>query len=121
MKELTLETLFAVLEEMFGAGLFWSLLIVAIIVTIGYVYVLIRDRAVSMKKFLWAQICMPIGAVLAAWFVMASTDSAFIDLSGPLAYVVWLGVAGAGAVGCAILVYTLQSLIWPIRNEKKKA
>ncbi|HLS21806.1 MAG TPA: DUF5368 domain-containing protein [Paenalcaligenes sp.] len=120
MKELTLETLFAVLEEMFGAGLFWSLLIVAIIVTIGYVYVLIRDRAVSMKKFLWAQICMPIGAVLAVWFVMASTDSAFIDLGGPIDYVVLLGVAVAGAVGCAILVYTLQSLIWPIRNEKKK-
>jgi len=97
------------------------LLIVAIIVTIGYVYVLIRDRAVSMKKFLWAQICMPIGAVLAVWFVMASTDSAFIDLGGPIDYVVLLGVAVAGAVGCAILVYTLQSLIWPIRNEKKKA
>lgn len=120
MQELTLETLIAVLEEMFGTGLFWTLLIAAIVITIAYVFVLIRDRAVSMKKFLWAQVCMPIGAVLAVWFVMSTTDSAFVDLGGPIDYVVLLGVAAAGAVGCAILVYTLQSLIWPIRNGKKK-
>lgn len=121
MQELTLETLIAVLEEMFGPLLFWFLFIAAVVVTVAYIYVLIRDRAISMKKFLWAQICMPIGAIVAVWFTMGTTDSSFVDLGGPVDYVVLLGVAVLGAVGCAILVYTLQSLIWPTRNEKNKS
>jgi|SRR5690625_364272 len=120
MQELTFETLIAVLEEMFGPFVFWALLTIAIMITVAYFYVLVRDRALSMKKFIWAQICMPIGAIGAVWFVMGTTDSSFIDLGGPIDYIILLGVAVLGAVGCAILVYTLQSLIWPIKNKKQQ-
>lgn len=113
MQELTIETMLAVFEQMFGPVLFWVLLIACIVVTVAYAYVLIRDRAISMHKFLWAQLSMPVGAIVAVWIVMASTDSGFRDLGGPIDMIILLGIAVLGAIGCAILVYTLQSLIRP--------
>ncbi len=110
MKELTLETLIAVFEEIFGRGLFWAMVVAAVVVTLAYIYVLIRDRAMSMRKFLWAQVSMPFGAVAAVLFVQAMTSSHFRDIGGPVDVIVLLGVAAMGAVGAAILVYTAQSL-----------
>ncbi|MDJ0857463.1 MAG: DUF5368 domain-containing protein [Dinoroseobacter sp.] len=111
MKELTFETLIAVFEQIFGRGLFWLMAAAAALITLGYVYVLIRDRAVSWKKFLFAQLSMPIGAVLAVWLVMVMTDSHLSDLGGPVDVIVFLGIAALGAVGMAILIYTLESLM----------
>lgn len=110
MKELTFETLIAVFEEIFGHGLFWAMVMAALIVTAAYLYVLIRDRAMSMRKFLWAQLSMPFGAIAAVLFVQAVTSSHFRDIGGPIDVIVLLGVAAMGAVGAAILVYTAQSL-----------
>lgn len=110
MKELTLETLIAVFEEIFGRGLFWTMVVAALIVTAAYVYVLIRDRSMSMRKFLMAQLSMPFGAVAAVLFVQAMTHSQLRDIGGPIDVIVLLGVAVMGAIGAAILVYTAQSL-----------
>lgn len=110
MKELTFETLLAVFEEVFGQGLFWTMVIIAIVITVAYIYVLIRDRAMSMRKFLWAQLSMPIGAVGAVLFLQTITDSGFADIGGSIDVIVLLGVAVVGAVGTAIFVYTAQSL-----------
>ena len=60
MKELTFDTMLAVFEAMFGTVLFWLLVGGAVVVTLAYIYVLIRDRAVSWRKFLLAQISMPV-------------------------------------------------------------
>ncbi|MBM3613925.1 MAG: hypothetical protein FJX28_00360 [Alphaproteobacteria bacterium] len=111
MKELTLSTLIAVFEEMFGRGLFWALVAAAVAITALYVFVLIRDRSLSMRKFLWAQLSMPIGAIAAVLFVQGNTSSGFKDIGGPIDVIVLLGVAVLVAVGLAILVYTAQSLI----------
>lgn len=111
MQDLTLETLIAVWEEMFGRGLFWTMVAVAGLITVGYLYVLIRDRSMSMRKFLLAQLSMPVGAVAAVLFVQQMTSSGFRDIGGPVDVIVLLGVAVAGAVGIAILVYTVQALI----------
>lgn len=115
MKELTLETLLAVFEEIFGAGLFWLMVVAAVGVTLAYLYVLVRDHKVSWKKFLLAQLAMPFGAVAAVWFVLAVTHSKLSDLGGPVDIIVFLAVAAGGAVGAAILVYTAQSLVAPPR------
>lgn len=111
MKELTFQTLIAVFEEMFGRALFWAMVAAAIVVTLAYLFVLIRDRHVSWRKFLWAQLSMPFGAVAAVLFVQAMTSSHFRDIGGPVDVIVLLGVAALGAVGVAVLVYTLQSLV----------
>lgn len=111
MKDLTFGTLIAVFEEIFGRGLFWAMVGAAVVITLAYVYVLIRDRAVSWKKFLWAQLSMPFGAIGAVLFVQLMTHSGFGDIGGPVDVIVMLMVAAAGAVGLAILVYTLESLV----------
>jgi uncharacterized membrane protein YhaH (DUF805 family) len=111
MKELTFETLLAVFEEIFGRGLFWTMMAVAALVTIVYLYVLIRDRSMSMRKFLLAQLSMPFGAVAAVLFVQYITNSHLRDVGGPIDVIVLLGVAAIGATGLAILVYTAQSLV----------
>lgn len=112
MKDLTFETLIAVFEEIFGRGLFWAMVAAAVIVTLAYLYVLIRDRAVSWRKFLLAQLSMPIGAIAAVVFVQVMTNSHLRDIGGPVDVIVLLGVAVMGAVGAAILVYTIQSLFF---------
>lgn len=111
MKDLTLTTLLAVFEEMFGRSLFWALVGLAALVTLLYLYVLVRDRAVSWRKFLLAQLAMPLGAIAAVWFVFAVTRSGLADIGGAIDLIVLLGIAAAGAVGAAILVYTVQSLL----------
>ncbi len=111
MKQLTFGTLIAVFEEMFGRALFWALVAAAAVITLAYLYVLIRDRAVSWRKFLLAQLSMPVGAVAAVVFVMWITESRLSDIGGPIDAIVLLGIAAVGAVGLAILVYTVQSLV----------
>ncbi|WP_420407335.1 DUF5368 domain-containing protein [Hoeflea sp.] len=111
MQELTLETMLAVFEEIFGRGLFWTMVFVAAGITAAYVYVLIRDRSMSMRKFLLAQLSMPLGAIAAVLFVQSVTDSGFRDVGGPIDLIVLLSVAVMGAIGIAVLVYTLQSLV----------
>lgn len=110
MEQLTLETMIAVFEEIFGRTLFWVMVAAAFVVTIAYLYVLIRDREMSMRKFLLAQLSMPVGAVAAVVFVQRVTHSHFRDIGGPVDVIVLLGVAVMGAVGMAILVYTAQSI-----------
>ncbi|MFD2182356.1 DUF5368 domain-containing protein [Rhodoplanes azumiensis] len=121
MKELTVGTMIAVFEEMFGLALFWILVLVAVAVTAAYLYVLIRDRRLSMRKFLWAQLAMPLGAVAAVLFVQAVTHSGFGDIGGPVDVMVLLGVAVLGAIGIAILVYTAQSLVRGVRDASRRA
>jgi hypothetical protein len=111
MEEMSLATLFAVFEEMFGRGLFWAMVVVALAITVGWIYVLFRDRKVSWRKFLLAQLSMPVGAVAAVWFVMWITSSGLRHIGGPIDWIVLLGVAVAGAIGFAILVYVVQSLL----------
>jgi len=117
MKELTLETLIAVFEDMFGTWLFWGLFAAAAIITALYIYVLIRDRHVGWRKFLVAQIFMPIGAVLAVVFVLWVTNSRVADLGGPIDAIIFLGIAALGAIGIAILVYTVESLVFRRRID----
>ena len=87
------------------------MVVVADVITLAYFYVLIRDRAMSMHKFLLAQLSMPFGAVAAVLFVQWVTSSGLGDIGGPVDVIVLLGVAVAGAVGLAILVYTAQALL----------
>jgi hypothetical protein len=117
MKELTFGTMIAVFEEMFGRWLFWGMVIAAVAITVLYLYVLIRDRQVSWRKFLVAQLSMPVGAIAAVVFVQQITHSHLRDLGGPIDWLVFIGVGVLGAVGLAILVYTVQSLVRPPQRD----
>lgn len=111
MEEFSLMTILAVFEEMFGRWLFWGMVAVAVVITLAWIYVLFRDRALSFRKYLVAQLSMPFGAVAAVWFVLWMTRSTLADIGGPIDVIVLLGVAALGAVGLAILVYVAQALL----------
>jgi hypothetical protein len=111
MDELTLTTLIAVFEEMFGFWLFWGLVVAAVVITAAYIYVLVRDHSLSMRKFLLAQLSMPFAGAAAVWFVLWVTKSNLADMGGPIDAIMLIGIFAVGAIGGAILVYTLQSLI----------
>ncbi|WP_374328233.1 DUF5368 family protein [Paracoccus pantotrophus] len=49
-------------------------------------------------------------------FVQQMTHSGLRDIGGPVDVIVLLGVAVLGAVGSAILIYTIQSLLRPSRS-----
>lgn len=111
MREITFGVSVAVLEEVFGRGLFWLMIMTAVLVAAAYLYVLFRDRAMGWRKFRLSQFSMPIGAVVAVAFLLSVTHSTFGDIGGAIDIMVFLGAAVVGAVGIAILVYTGQSLI----------
>lgn len=113
MQVLTLGTVLAVFEEMLGTGLFWFMALAALVITCGYLFVLIRDRSLSMKKFLWAQVSMPFGAIVAILITLWATNSHVTDIGGPVDVIVFLGTAIVGAIGTSIFVYTIGSLFWP--------
>lgn len=115
MKDLTFGTLLAVFEEIFGSGLFWAMVLAAGLVTVAYLFVLVRDRSMSMRRFLLAQISMPFGAVAAVLFVQSITNSHLRDIGGPIDVIVLLMVAAMGAMGAAILTYVIQSLLFRSR------
>ncbi|MBK5928241.1 DUF5368 domain-containing protein [Rhodobaculum claviforme] len=111
MEEFSLSTFLAVFEEMFGTWLFWAMVGVAALITLAYAFVLIRDHGMGMRRFLLAQLSMPVGAVAAVAFVLWVTRSRVVDIGGPIDWIVLLGVAVLGAGGFSILVYVAQSLI----------
>ena len=117
MEEFSAGTFLAVFEEMFGPWLFWAMVVVAALITLAYAYVLFRDHGMGMRRFLLAQLSMPVGAVAAVAFVMWMTRSRIADIGGPIDWIVLLGVAVLGAGGFSILVYVAQSLIRGRREQ----
>jgi len=116
MQELTLETLLAVFEEIFGFWLFWGMVAAALAVTALFVYVLIRDHRLEARTLVRAELFAPVGAVAAIVFVFFMTSSGLRDMGGPIDVIMLLGIGAAGAVGLTILAYTVQALVNPPRR-----
>ena len=111
MKELTLETLITVFEEVFGRTLFWSLIIVAVLILIAFFYVIARDRGVEAGRLLRAELWGPIGALLAILFVQFVTQSSFSDIGGPIDVIILIAIGAAGAIGLTVLAYVVQAFL----------
>jgi hypothetical protein len=122
MQELDIGTLIAVFEEIFGPLVFWAMVAVAAVVTVLFVYVVVRDRAILSARFLRAELLAPIGAVAAVWFVLYMTDSTLTDIGGPIDVIVIMLIALAGAVGFTLLAYVALALIFgPRRRSGREA
>lgn len=116
MQELTIGTLIAVFEEMFGTWLWWLMVLVAVFAVLLFFYIMFRDKRFKPRHYLWAQLASPFGAIAAVLFVMWKTNSSFSDIGGPIDVIVLLAIAAVGAVGTVILAYEAQSL-WARRKE----
>lgn len=110
MKELTLETMIAVFEEIFGTALFWVLVAAAVAITLAFIWVLVRDRGLESRPLVRAALLVPVGAVAAVWFVQWITASGLADIGGPIDWVVLFAIAAAGGGGLMLLGYTVLAL-----------
>jgi hypothetical protein len=111
MKDLTLSTVIAVFEEMFGAALFWGLVAAALAVTAAFVVIVVREHRLQGHRFLRAELMAPVGAIAAILFVQWITSSGFSDLGGPIDVIVLIAIGATGAVGLTILAYVLLALV----------
>lgn len=111
MKDLTLETLFAVFEEIFGAGVFWGMVTLAVLIGLAFIYVVVRDRRLEASRLLRAELWAPVGAIAAIVFVLYMTQSGLSDIGGPIDVIILIAIAVAGAVGLTILAYVVQALV----------
>lgn len=106
MKELTIGTMLAVFEEIFGFWIFWGMAVAAGLVLVAFVYTIVKDRSIVSERFLRAELLgIPLGAISAIWFVLGATRSGLSDLGGPIDAIVLIVVGLAGAAGVTILAY----------------
>ncbi len=113
MEEFSFRTIIAVFEEMFGAGLFWSLVVIAAMITVAFIYMLFRDRGLDSRRLVRAELAAPLGGIAAVLFVQWITSSGFRDIGGPIDWLVVLGIFVAGSIGLMLLVYVAQAVRRP--------
>lgn len=112
MKDLTLGTLLAVFEEMFGRGLFWGMAAVAVLAALLFVIVVIRDGGILARRFTRAELLAPVGGFAAVAFVWLFTHSGLRDVGGAIDLLTLIGVFVAGAGGAVVLAYIAGGLVW---------
>jgi uncharacterized membrane protein YhaH (DUF805 family) len=110
MKDLTLGTLLAVFEEIYGVWLFWGMVVAAVLVALAFLYVVIRDRRLEARQLVRAELFAPVGALAAIAFVFYMTSSRLADIGGPVDVIVLIAIAVVGAVGLTVLTYTALAL-----------
>ena len=111
MKDLTFGTLIAVFEEIFGFGLFWTMVVVAALFLVLLVYLVIRERRVESGRLVRAELWAPIGAIAAILFVQWVTSSGFSDIGGPIDVIVLILIGAAGAIGLTMVAYVIQGFL----------
>ncbi|MBU3028861.1 DUF5368 family protein [Paracoccus marinaquae] len=111
MKDLTFGTLIAVFEEIFGRATFWTMVVLAVLVTLLFVMTLIRERGVMSRSFLLAQLWFPLGAVAMVWFVMWITSSRLGDIGGPIDWIMLLGLGVWGGLGAVMWAYVIGAAV----------
>jgi hypothetical protein len=111
MEELSLGTLLAVFEEMFGFGVFRAMVGVAVLVAILFVVQVVRDGGIKAVRFSRAELLAPIGGAAAVAFVWIMTNSDLRDIGGPVDMLVLVGVFTAGAFGAVLLGYLAGGLL----------
>ncbi|MCU0889332.1 MAG: DUF5368 domain-containing protein [Rubritepida sp.] len=109
MKQLDLATLVAVFQEMLGWTL-WAIVALAVLATLAFVYVLVRDRGVVARRLVWAEAFGVLGGAAAVMLMFAVTNSGLRDLGGPVDWLLVVGIFAAGLIGSAIGLYALFGL-----------
>jgi hypothetical protein len=110
MKDLDAATLLAVFQEMLGWTL-WPLIAVAVLATLAFLYVLLRDRGVVPRRLVWAEALGVAGGLAAVMLMFTVTNSGLSDLGGPVDWLLVVGIFAAGLIGAAIGAYALFGLV----------
>jgi hypothetical protein len=110
MKDLDLATLVAVFQELLGWTL-WAVLGAAVLATLAFLYVVVRDRGVVAARLVRAELVGVLGGIgaVAAMFLVTSSSPA--DMGGPIDWLLAVGIFVAGLFGVAIGAYALMGLV----------
>ncbi len=106
MKELDPFVLLAVFQEMLGPWL-WPLLALVAAATLAFAALLLKERRFVSRRLVRAQALGLLGGALALVIMAKVSSSGFTDAGGPADWLLIALVFAAGAVGSAILFYTL--------------
>lgn len=109
MKQLDLATFIAVLHEMLGLAL-WPLVVLAVLATLAFVVVLMRDRGLRARRLLWSEAAGLAGGLGSLAVLLLVTDSQLADIGGPIDWFLVAAVVVVGAIGTTIAAYTLLGL-----------
>jgi hypothetical protein len=110
MKDLDIATLLAVFQEMLGWAL-WPLIALAVLATLVFLFVLLRDRGVVPRRLVWAEALGVAGGVAAMMVMFAVTNSGLGDLGGPVDWLLVVGIFAMGLIGTAMGTYAVFGLL----------
>ncbi|TSE34996.1 DUF5368 domain-containing protein [Tepidimonas charontis] len=105
MKEYDPLVFLAVFHEMLGP-LLWLLPLLALAVTVGFVWVLRREGRLVSRRLLLAEGLGLIGGALALVLMAVVSSSGFTDAAGPADWFLILIVYGVGFVASTVTIYT---------------
>lgn len=107
MKELDPLILIAVFQEMLGPVL-WLLLAIIVIGTLAFLGLLLRERKIMSRRLMWSELIGLLGGIMSLVLMARVSASGYSDAAGPADWILIAGVFAAGAVGTAVLAYTLM-------------
>lgn len=94
-----------------GRELFWGLVALALIITLGFVVAVARGRGFKARRLVRAELTAPLGAVSAVALVFWITNSLASDIGGPIDWVIIAAIALAGAGGVVMASYAVTALL----------
>lgn len=107
MKELDPLILIAVFQEMLGPVL-WLLLAIIVIGTLAFLGLLLRERKIMSRRLMWSELIGLLGGIMSLVLMARVSASGYSDAAGPADWILIAAVFAAGAVGTAVLAYTLM-------------
>lgn len=114
MKDFTFGSLLAIFSEMLGAGVFWLLVLLALMLIVAFVYVLFKRPRMApkhrpLRRFIRLSIAA-VGAIAAIAAVLTISSSTLTNIGGPIDVMALAAIALLGSAVLMMLVYTLQDL-----------
>lgn len=106
MKELDPLMLLAVFQEMLGP-LLWALLAIVVLGTLAFIVLLARERRIALRRLVWSELAGLFGGVMSLVFMAEVSSSGYSDAAGPADWILLALVFGLGAIGTAVIVYTV--------------
>ena len=117
MKTLDPMVFYAVLVEMMGPWLLWSLILIALFGVIAFIRVVLRERGLSSRRLIIAEVLGLFGGIGALVLMAYVTVSGFTDAGGPVDWLLVGMIWGLGLAGTTVLSYAALGLISPRRTR----
>ncbi|WP_153109300.1 DUF5368 domain-containing protein [Propionivibrio limicola] len=119
MKALDPMVFYAVLVEMMGPWLFWSLILLTAFGLGTFAWVIFREKGLSSRRLVRCELIGVAGGFGALWLMAYVTVSGFTDAGGPVDWLLIGLIWGGGLVGTTILSYASFGLRDRFRWQKR--